>query len=580
MRLVDENGNEVSFSQQVVLEVNRDGPRQRKPPELFEAGPARLRQPLRQLDRNSGAARGAPGGGGGDDEVSKVGPDGGFAAAFLGWVGGGGDQSAGVYDEVGADEESTQLISQDSLVPSAESGAGRRLSAISEVNEDGNPRSAEPAPPARREDPYREKREQALLLRARSQKVREKLREIEVNPVDVLQRRGVRVKKTAHNNFDRWFKGEYERLVTSGAGDVVARRSDDEGTWAKVFLHVCGKFRPDSAGDEPDGMTVLFAANHVARAALLGRFVRTAQKHRPGQKTGRYDSESMRGMLNGIQKDLHDRALEMVKLNPQLEGTEMARKWSWSDLTGQFAHFYGEVRLALKDLAHHCQNDDTRVPGQGDSTKPAALTYEQLLRIQDFYEDHLEAVQASSVRLPFLGEIKNNGYSPYADELEVEQALFMLDLGQYGGGRANQDYSFYNVSDFYIMKLGVMVVEGDPRKTSRMGKGGKYIGREPFFIPGEEPKRRFRLLASGRGQVEGMDKYGRPLVNRLFLRPLKSVKRGDENLWSKVVVGFRSSDPVRLVNKHFVDTAGWSTRIRTLGSFRYMLQTGLCTFLL
>ena len=48
-----------------------------------------------------------------------------------------------------------------------------------------------------------------------------------------------------------------------------------------------------------------------------------------------------------------------------------------------------------------------------------------------------------------------------------------------------------------------------------------------------------------------------------------------ELLWGAEVVGFRSSDPVRIVSAYLVATAGWAQRSRTLGSFRYCLETAL-----
>ena len=45
--------------------------------------------------------------------------------------------------------------------------------------------------------------------------------------------------------------------------------------------------------------------------------------------------------------------------------------------------------------------------------------------------------------------------------------------------------------------------------------------------------------------------------------------------WGAEVVGFKSSDPIRVVSAYLVATAGWAPRPRGLGSMRYMLETAL-----
>ena len=78
----------------------------------------------------------------------------------------------------------------------------------------------------------------------------------------------------------------------------------------------------------------------------------------------------------------------------------------------------------------------------------------------------------------------------------------MIDLGRFGGGRAENDYSNYNVDDFLFTPRGFWVIEGDVRKTTRLGSNGKHIARGPFFVPDAEgaadgPIARLMLVIGG-----------------------------------------------------------------------------------
>ena len=82
---------------------------------------------------------------------------------------------------------------------------------------------------------------------------------------------------------------------------------------------------------------------------------------------------------------------------------------------------------------------------------------------------------------------------------------------------------------------------------------------------------RMKLIISARVGIDGFDKKGVPLADRLFLRPNKGAVEGGACIWRREVVGFGTWDPIAEVAAWCEENEGWSGLRRTLGSLRYML---------
>ena len=236
------------------------------------------------------------------------------------------------------------------------------------------------------------------------------------------------------------------------------------------------------------------------------------------------------------------------------------------------------VRAALKQLAKFWRNKGMRRGMSAASTATTALTWAQLKRVQCAYKDYVKKLRKFGVTAEFLhGEAHlKNGLNCYGRQLEAISHLVMLDMGTYGGGRARNDYSLYRCSDILLTNRGYWVLSGDWRKTDRVNYCGQYVGRGPYFVPDVDGElQRMKLLLSGRNHLSGSDKWGKPLNDRLFLRADKHASEGGKRLWRNEVRGFSSWDPIKVVSVWCQKNEKWSQAIRSLGSLRHMLETGL-----
>ena len=312
----------------------------------------------------------------------------------------------------------------------------------------------------------------------------------------------------------------------------------------------------------------------VDKGIVLNAFVRTAVKTRPGSSKERYMPESMRAMLNAIQAaDIESYVRHQQQLPPE-HRSKMS--YSWCDQKHPEANNFKSVRRALTDLRTYFRNTGA-TRGQGSSTATTALVWAQRQRIRAAYLGYISRLKSQGAMAVFLRgvDIPKNGLNALGRILEAEAALVMIDMGTYGGGRAQQDYSLYRTGDILITKNGYYVVSGDKRKTDRTNHHGQFVGRGPFFVPDREGSlARMELILSGRDGITGTDKKGVPISERLFLRANKKAQEGG-TLWRGEVRGFGSWDPVREVASWAVRNEGWSDLTRSLGSLRHMLETGL-----
>ena len=313
------------------------------------------------------------------------------------------------------------------------------------------------------------------------------------------------------------------------------------------------------------------------KAIMLERFVERARKVRSGQGFQRYCPNSMRVLLNSINGAFNARARIKKQKHPETRNSRALIGFSWCNINVPEAAIFKGVRDALKDERKDFRKTGAK-RGKGASTATSAINVIQLKRIREAYVDwglRLKREGAKAELLPGIAP-KKTGVNAYGRILETEIALAAIDMGTYGGGRAVSDYSLYRVRDIIMVSNGYWVFSGDWRKTDRINSNGKYVGRGPFFVPDIDGSlARMALIISARDGIDGFDKKGVPLVDRLFLRPAKGAVEGGTCIWRREVVGFGAWDPIAEVASWCEENEGWSGLRRTLGSLRYMLETGL-----
>ena len=372
--------------------------------------------------------------------------------------------------------------------------------------------------------------------------------------------------------------GEQATGARDAQGSVRDAENDDDVTDfenAGLFKLLLKRL-PDSA-KVGSGFGTFCEVDANDKAIMLERFVERARKVRSGQSLQRYCPNSMRVLLNSINGAFNARARIMKANHPEKRTSSALISFSWCNMHAPEAALFKGVRDALKGERKDFRKTGAK-RGKGASSATSAINVIQLKRIREVYEDwgmRLKRDGAKAEMLPGVA-VKKTGVNAYGRRLETEIALATLDMGTFGGGRAVSDYSLYRVKDIIFVSNGYWVFSGDWRKTDRIGSNGNYIGRGPFFVPDVDGSLdRMKLIVSGRLGIDGFDKRGVPIAERLFLRPLKGAVEGGECIWRREVVGFGSWDPVAEVSAWCEENEGWSHLRRTLGSLRYMLETGL-----
>ena len=211
-----------------------------------------------------------------------------------------------------------------------------------------------------------------------------------------------RQKNNGPNAFSKWYN---ERM----AGDPT-----DEAD-----ALIMARYSP--GGDARMGaLEFYYALSHPERGIINARFIRTALKSRPGHAIEHYGRETMRQMLNQLQKYCLNR--DVARLKQGFLQESQVVQWSWSDPQKPFAQCYAPARRAINDLGKEKVGEGAR-RGEGASTATVALTPPGYIRINNMYHEWHEELRSrredDKPATDFIGAKTKAGYTVYALENEA-----------------------------------------------------------------------------------------------------------------------------------------------------------------